>query len=145
MKFRNWLIKILDGVPKCEFDALESEFTTFKNEKTKELQEKEKEISRLKQYNTENPMSKRRIVDIATYYVEPISLQTVYRIPQGVIEYNSEVLEETIAQDLVKKLCETIVKDKLYRLKYTEYDPMSMCRECLVELKIYPPQERSNR
>lgn len=146
MKFKDWLITKLGGVPKSEFEALEQEFTEYKTEKAKELHEKEKEISCLKRDAHNTPINRRRTIDIATYLVEPISLQTVYRIPYKLRGHSEEVIEETIINDCVRELCETIVTDKLYNLRWEDYDPISMNKNCLIELKIYPPfREESNR
>lgn len=143
-KFKHWLIKKLGGIPKCEFEALEREFETYKTEKANELHEKEKEISRLKRNDTNSPISRRRIIDFATYFVEPISLQTVYNVPYSLRNHSDEVIEEKIINDCVMELCKTIVTDKLYNLRWSEYDAISLTRQCLIELKIYPPERRTD-
>lgn len=147
-KFRHWLVKKLGGIPKCEFEALEQELAEYKTElidTEKALCEKEKEISRLKRDAPNTPISKRRIIDIATYSVEPISLQTVYSVPYSLRNHSDEVLEDKIINDCVRELCETIVTDKLYNLKWSEYDAVSLSKHCLIELKIYPPYREESR
>ena len=103
-------------------------------------EEKDDEIFRLKVTQNDHCLHVRE-VKVASYVVEPISLQTSYQIPYSLRNTNCNIddIERVMLKDCVRELCDTVVENRLYSIDFVDYDPISMAKQCIIELKIYPP------